>query len=104
MLKPISVRVQSKGRITLPRPVCERLGLKKGSRVTFIETSEGIVIRPAAVVADEALDEIGQALKAKGVKLKDGLKRGRENRSDFVREGYGPRQKSAGADVPPVPR
>jgi AbrB family looped-hinge helix DNA binding protein len=89
MLKPVSVRVQGQGRITLPRAVRERLGLKKGSLVSFVETSEGIVIKPDAAVADEALDEIGQALKAKRIKLKDLLECGREIRSDLAREKYG---------------
>jgi AbrB family looped-hinge helix DNA binding protein len=54
MLKPISVRVQGQGRVTLPGAVRERLGLKTGSFVTFVETPEGVVIKPAAVVANEA--------------------------------------------------
>ena len=66
MLNPISVRVQGRGQITLPRVVRERLGLKKGSLITFVETPAGIVIKPAAVVANDALDEIGHALKTRG--------------------------------------
>jgi AbrB family looped-hinge helix DNA binding protein len=89
MLKPISVRVQGQGRLTLPGAVRERLGLKTGSFVTFVETPEGVVIKPAAVVANEALDEIGHALKAKGIKLQNLLKRGREIRSELAAERYG---------------
>lgn len=89
MLKSTSVRIQSQGKVTLPRAVRERLGLKRGSLVAFVETSAGIVIKPAAVVANEALDEIGQALKAKGIKLEDLLERGRVIHSDLGAEKYG---------------
>jgi AbrB family looped-hinge helix DNA binding protein len=89
MLTPVPVRVQEKGQVTLPRAVREKLKLKKGDLVTFVETPEGIVIKPAAIVANEALDEIGAALKAKGIKLEDLLERGREIRSELAREKYG---------------
>ena len=84
MLTPVPVRVQEKGQVTLPRAVREKLKLKKGDLVTFVETPEGIVIKPAAIVANEALNEIGAALKAKGIKLEDLLERGREIRSELA--------------------
>ena len=87
---PLPVRVQEKGQVTLPRAVREKLKLKKGDLITFVETSEGIVIKPAALVANDALDEIGAALRAKGVKLEDLLERGREIRSELARQKYGP--------------
>jgi AbrB family looped-hinge helix DNA binding protein len=83
------VRVQGQGRVTLPRAVRERLGLKTGSLVTFVEAPEGVVIKPAAVVANEALDGIGHALKAKAIKLQNLLERGREIRSELAAERYG---------------
>lgn len=89
MLTTVPVRVQEKGQVTLPREVRQRLKLKKGDLVTFVETSEGIVIKPAAVVANETLDEIGAALKAKGIKLEDLLKSGRGIRADLAKEKYG---------------
>ena len=86
----LPVRVQEKGQVTLPRAVREKLKLKKGDLITFVETPEGIVIKPAALVANDALDEIGAALRAKGVKLEDLLERGREIRSEMARQKYGP--------------
>ena len=47
----------------------EKLNLKKGDLVTFVETENGVLIKPAELVAVEALDEIGRALKAKGYSL-----------------------------------
>ena len=89
MLTTVPVRVQAKGQVTLPQAVRKKLNLKKGDLVTFVETSEGIVIKPAAVVANEALDELAQALEAKGVTLDDLLERGREIRGQLAREKYG---------------
>ncbi len=89
MLTSTAVRVQEKGQVTLPRAVRKKLNLKKGDLVTFVETPEGIVIKPAAVVANEALDEIGRALQAKGVTLDDLLERGREIRGQLAKEKYG---------------
>jgi AbrB family looped-hinge helix DNA binding protein len=83
------VRVQANGRVTLPQAVRYKLKLKKGGLVTFVETAEGIVIKPAAMVVHEALDELAQALLARGVTLDDLLARGQEIRGQLVYEKYG---------------
>jgi len=49
-----AVRVQEKGQVTIPLEIREKLNLKKGDLVTFIETNDGIVIRPAELVIIEA--------------------------------------------------
>lgn len=82
------VRVQEKGQVTIPRNIREKLDLKKGDMVTFIETAEGIVIKPAEVVVTDALDEIGRALKEKGISLDEMLDKGREIRGELVEEEY----------------
>lgn len=53
-----TVRVQEKGQVTIPRDLRRRLRLRKGDMVTFIETSQGVVIRPV----EEAMQELQQAL------------------------------------------
>ncbi len=82
------VRVQEKGQVTIPREIREKLDLKKGDLVTFVETDEGIVIKPAEVVVSDALDEIGRALKEKGISLEKLMKRGREIRGELIEEEY----------------
>ncbi len=42
------------GRIAIPRAVLERLDLKSGDEVRFVETSQGIVIEKQHVAIDEA--------------------------------------------------
>ncbi len=87
MATPV-VRVQEKGQVTIPREIREKLDLKKGDLVTFVETDEGIVIKPAEVVVSDALDEIGRALKEKGISLEKLMKRGREIRGELIEEEY----------------
>ena len=87
MATPV-VRVQEKGQVTIPREIRDKLDLKKGDMVTFVETDEGVVIKPAEVVVSDALDEIGRALKEKGISLEKLMKRGREIRGELIEEEY----------------
>ncbi len=82
------VRVQEKGQVTIPLEIRRRLNLKKGDLVTFIETDEGVVIRPVEVLVSSALDEIGRALREKGVSLEELLESIRLARGDLIEEEY----------------
>ena len=83
------VRVQEKGQVTIPLEIRQKLNLKKGDLVTFIETEEGVVIKAAEIVVVEALDAIGKALKDKGLSLEALIERGRKTRGKIVEEEYG---------------
>jgi antitoxin PrlF len=83
------VRVQEKGQVTIPLEIRQKLGLKKGDLVTFIETEAGVVIKPAEVIITEALDEVGKALEEKGVSLKEIMERAREYRGEMIEKDYG---------------
>jgi AbrB family looped-hinge helix DNA binding protein len=87
------VRVQEKGQVTIPTRIRRKLNLKKGDTVMFVETKEGILIKPAEVVLTEALDDIGKALKAEGITLDQWIERGRETRSKLLEEKYGLKDK-----------
>jgi AbrB family looped-hinge helix DNA binding protein len=43
-------RVQKKGQVTIPAEIRQKLGLAEGDLVAFIETAEGVVISPQAIV------------------------------------------------------
>jgi AbrB family looped-hinge helix DNA binding protein len=79
-----AVRVQERGQVTIPKEVRERLGLKKGDLVTFVETEEGVIIKPTEIVVSAALDEIGEALKERGLSLEELMERGREIRGELI--------------------
>ena len=81
--------MQAKGQVTIPASIRRRLGLKTGDFVTFVETEQGILIRPQEVVAMGALDAIGKALAEKGVSLEDLLESGQDIRAALVQERPG---------------
>jgi antitoxin PrlF len=82
-------RIQEKGQVTLPAAVRRKLGLKKGDLVAVTETPDGILITPQAVVATQALAEIGAALEAQGLSLEDMIERGKVIRRQLLDEHYG---------------
>ena len=55
-----TVRVQAKGQVTIPTKIRRKLNLKKGDMVSFVETDEGVLMKPAEVIMKEALEEIGE--------------------------------------------
>ena len=81
--------VQEKGQVTIPADIRRKLGIKKGDYVAFVETDQGILITPQEVVAMEALDRIGEALKEQGITLEELIVSGRDIRGDLVKERYG---------------
>ena len=83
-----AVRVQERGQVTIPKEIRERLDLKKGDLVTFVETEEGVIIKPAEIVVSAALDEIGEALKERGLSLEELIERGREIRGELIAEEH----------------
>ncbi len=87
--QPKLVRIQEKGQVTLPADVRRRLGLKKGDLVSVVETTEGILIIPQEVIANKLLDQIGEALREKGLTLAELIESGREIRGQIVQEKYG---------------
>jgi len=83
------VRVQEKGQVTLLASARKRLGLEKSGFVAVVETPEGVLITPQAVVATRALAEIAEALKDQGVSLEDMIESVRETREELFREQFG---------------
>lgn len=82
------VRVQERGQVTIPLEIRQRLNLKKGDMVTFVETDEGVMIVPVEIIASQVLDQIGKALKQRGLKLEEIVDRGRDLREGLIRDEY----------------
>jgi len=89
MAVPKLSKVQAKGQITIPVEIRQKLGLKKGDVVAFVETERGVLISPQEVVAMEALEQIGEALKEQGISLEEMIASGREIRGGLLKEEYG---------------
>lgn len=82
-------KVQKKGQVTIPVEIREMWGLEQGDLVAFVETEQGVLIRPQEVVAMQALDRIGAALKKRGITLDELIEDGREIRGQLLEEEYG---------------
>jgi antitoxin PrlF len=82
-------RVQKKGQVTIPVEMRDKLGIKEGDLVTFIETDDGILISRQEVLAIRALDRIGAVLKEQGISLDELMESGREERGKIIKEKYG---------------
>ena len=52
-----TVRVQAKGQVTIPKEIREKLNLQPGDLVVFVDTDDGVMVKPAAVVTDDSLRE-----------------------------------------------
>src|SRR6478672_11658459 len=81
--------VQEKGQVTIPTEIRKKLGLKKGDYVAFVETEHGVLIAPRELVAMDALDKIGAALKEQGISLDELIERGHVIRGEILKEQHG---------------
>jgi len=43
----MTLRIDKAGRVVLPKPLRDRLGLSGGSDLELLETSEGVLLKPA---------------------------------------------------------
>jgi AbrB family looped-hinge helix DNA binding protein len=49
---PLSYTITEKGTVTIPSEIRKRYRLKKGSRVEFVETDEGVLLVPVVPLED----------------------------------------------------
>jgi len=65
-------RVQEKGQVTIPRKIREKLKLKRGDLVIFVETKDGVLVKPASVMTDDRLrKEVSAAVRSIREQFKD---------------------------------
>lgn len=81
--------IQENGQVTLPVEFRKRYGLKKGDVVVFKETEDGLLISPRVLLASKLMNEIGDALRDRGVSLEDLIESGQAIRQDLYDEKYG---------------
>jgi bifunctional DNA-binding transcriptional regulator/antitoxin component of YhaV-PrlF toxin-antitoxin module len=82
-LKP--TLMQRKGMLVVPQVIRNELGLEHGSPVDWFKGNDGWTIRPA-VSLDEALDRIGNGLKAKGISQEELMTELTKARGEIVNE------------------
>lgn len=90
MMKRAKVsRVQEKGQVTIPTALREKWGIKPGDLVGFEETERGILLIRQEVIALDALDKLGELLRANEITLEEWLDSARDIRGALVEERYG---------------
>ena len=62
-----SVRVQAKGQVTIPKGIREKLNVQPGDLMVFVETDEGVMVKPAAVMTDRIYARKSQPYSARSV-------------------------------------
>ena len=83
------VTLRPRRQVTLPRSVCEALGVKPGDRLV-LEVSDGVLIaRPQRQLALEALQALRQSFAESGIPLEEFLESGRQIREELFWEKYG---------------
>ena len=86
-----SVVLRPRRQITLPKEVCDRLGIKPGDKLELTLEDSTLVARPKKAIALEALREIREAFRRAGVTEEELLEAGRQVREELAREKYGPK-------------
>ena len=86
---PIDVVVRPKRQVTLPKELCERLGIEPGDSLELSLEGSSLVAKPKKKVALEALREIRKAFQRSGLTEAELLETGQSVREELVRGRYG---------------
>lgn len=89
--KVIDVMLRQKRQITLPREVCEQLGIAPGDMLELALDGSALVAKPKKVAALNALKEIQKAFKRSGITEEELQETGRRVRQEIVKERYAAR-------------
>ncbi len=80
--------IQENGQVTLPLDFRKKYGLKKGDVVVFKETDAGLLIDIKETLALSLMDQLGDALQARGITLDELIESGQEIRQAIRDEKY----------------
>lgn len=86
--KTIDVTLRSKRQITLPKEVCEYLGIGPGDMLELALEGSALVARPKKVAALDALRVIQEVFKRSGITEEELQETGRRVRQEVIRERY----------------
>lgn len=86
--KTIDVVLRPKRQLTLPREVCEQMGIEPGDMLELAMEDSVLVARPKKVAALEALREIRDAFRRSGISDEELQDAGNRIRKEVIRESY----------------
>jgi len=81
--------LRDKRQLTLPRDICEQLGIGPGDKLTLYVEDGALVAKPNKTIALDALHELQRMFKESDITLKELLENGRRIRRELVKEYYG---------------
>jgi antitoxin component of MazEF toxin-antitoxin module len=81
--------LRDKRQLTLPRDICEQLGVEPGDKFTLSVEDGVLLAKPNKTIALEALHELQRMFKESDITLKEMLDNGRRIRRELVKEYYG---------------
>ena len=84
----VNAVLRDRRQVTIPRAVCEELGVRPGDRLELRVEDGTLIVRPGRVAALEAIRAIQQALEEAGVTEEELLESGRQIRDELFRERY----------------
>ncbi len=87
--KLADVVLRPKRQVTLPKGICDQLGIGPGDVLELTIEDSVIIARPRKTVALEALKEIRKAFQRSGVTEEEIQKAVRRIRQEVARERYG---------------
>ena len=81
--------LRDKRQLTLPREICEQLGIGPGDKLTLYVEDGALVAKPNKTIALDALHELQRMFRESDITLKELLENGRRIRRELVKEYYG---------------
>ena len=84
----VDVVLRPRRQVTLPKEVCQQLGLSPGDMLELTVDGPVLTARPKKAVALEALREIRSAFQRSGITEEELQEAGRRVRKEVVRERY----------------
>lgn len=83
------VVIRDKRQITLPRRLCEKLGVEPGDKLSLYVEGGKLVARPKKSVVLDALQELHRVFQTSGISEKELLKTTLRTRRELVVKEYG---------------
>ena len=87
--KVSDIVIRPKRQVTLPRDVCNQLGIDTGDVLELTVENSVLTARPRKTAALQSLKEIQQAFARSGITEEEVLDTGRRVREELARERYG---------------
>jgi len=87
--KVSDIVIRPKRQVTLPKDICDELGIDTGDVLELTVENSVITARPRKMAALQSLKEIQQAFSRSGMAEEELLNTGRRVREEAARERYG---------------